>query len=92
MIEKQFKIIMSTGFARPATLLIKVACKFTSKIYLEYQGKSVDLKNSPKSIMDVMSLGIRPGAQFNIRADGIDEHQALQSIEKHLNKEKITKE
>ncbi|PLR80353.1 HPr family phosphocarrier protein [Bacillus canaveralius] len=92
MIEKQFEIITTTGFARPATLLVSVACMFTSKIVLEYQGKSVDLKNSPKSIMDVMSLEIRPGAEFNIRAEGIDENQALQSVEDHLSKMKLIKE
>jgi phosphocarrier protein HPr len=86
VIEKQFIIITITGFARPATMLVRDACKFKSKIFLEYQGKSVDLKNSLKSIMDVMSLRIKPGAHFSIRANGMDEYQALQSIERSLNK------
>lgn len=36
------------------------------------------------------SLGIMSRAQIKIRAEGIDEHQALQSIENHFNKENIT--
>jgi phosphocarrier protein HPr len=86
VIEKQYKIITITGFASPAITLVSDAYKFKSKIFLEYQGKFVDLKNSPKSLMDVMSLKIKPGANFSIRADGIDEYQALQSIERSLNK------
>ncbi|WP_306481540.1 HPr family phosphocarrier protein [Bacillus halotolerans] len=38
MIEKQYTIIASTGFARAAALLVRAACQFSSSIYLEYQG------------------------------------------------------
>ncbi|MCY8235519.1 hypothetical protein [Priestia endophytica] len=36
------------------------------------------------------SLGIMSRAQIKIKAEGIDEHQALQSIENHLNKKNVT--
>ncbi|MFR5748553.1 MAG: HPr family phosphocarrier protein, partial [Thomasclavelia spiroformis] len=39
--------------ARPATILVNQASKFTSDIKLVYNGKEVNLK----SIMGVMSLG-----------------------------------
>ncbi|WP_263432891.1 HPr family phosphocarrier protein [Metabacillus rhizolycopersici] len=91
MIAKQYKVTMSSGFARPATLLVRVACIFTSKIYLEYKGKSVDLKNSPESIMDVMSLGIENGSEFSLTAEGVDQLQALETIENCLVKKKIIK-
>jgi phosphocarrier protein len=89
MIEKQYSIISSTGFARPASMLVSIAYKYLSKLVLEYEGKSVELNSSPDSIMDIMSLGIRPGAQFILRVEGIDEHQALQSIEDHFSKMKL---
>jgi phosphocarrier protein HPr len=89
MIEKQYNIISSTGFARPASMLVSISNKYLSKLVLEYEGISVELYYSLESIMDVMSLGIRPGAQFNIRTEGIDEHQALQSIEDHFSKMKL---
>lgn len=92
MIKKQFQITAITGFARPAALLASVASKFTSKICLEYHGKTVNLKNSAESLMDLMSLGIRPGTPFTIRAEGMDEQQAIQSIEDHLSKKKLTAE
>ncbi|MBM6602222.1 HPr family phosphocarrier protein [Priestia megaterium] len=92
MIEKQYKIIADTGFARIATFLVSVACKFTSTILLEYRGRSVNLKNSTKSLMDTMSLAIMPGSYITIRAERIDEQQALQSIEDYLNKKKLVQE
>ena len=86
MVEKQFKIITSTGFARQATALVRVACQFGSNIFIEYKNKSVRLKGSPQSALDVMSLGIRPHTLFHIRIEGMDEHEALQSLEDHLSK------
>ncbi|MDM5302618.1 HPr family phosphocarrier protein [Bacillus subtilis] len=84
MIEKQYTIIASTGFAR-------AACKFCSHIFLLYEEKSVDLKNPPKSLIDVMSLGITSGTHIQIRAEGIDEEQALQTIEDRLGRSEFTK-
>jgi phosphocarrier protein len=92
MIAKQYKLTVSTGFASLATLLVRVACKFTSKIKLEYKGKSVDLNNSPESIMDVMSLGIENGSEFSLKAEGVDQLQALETLENCLVKKKIIKE
>ena len=89
MIEKQFNIVSSTGFARPATMLVSISNKYLSKLVLEYEGITVELNYSPDSIKDVMSLGIRPGAPFMIRAEGIDQYQALQSIEDHFSKMKL---
>ncbi|MEC1750162.1 HPr family phosphocarrier protein [Bacillus mojavensis] len=91
MIEKQYTMIAITGFARAAALLVRAACQFSSSIYLEYQGQAVDLKNTPKSLIDVMSLGIKPNTHIRIRANGVDEKQALQVIEDHLQKNKFTK-
>lgn len=91
MIEKQFTMIASTGFARAAALLVRAACQFSSSIYLEYQGQAVDLKNTPKSLIDVMSLGIKPNTHIRIRANGVDKYQAIQAIEDHLQQNNFTK-
>ena len=89
MIEKQFNIMPNTGFARPARMLVSISAKYLSKLVLEYEGIAVELIYSAQSIMDVMSLGIRPGSPFHIRAEGIDAYQALQSIEDHFSKMKV---
>lgn len=86
MVEKHFKIITITRFARQATALVKVACQFNSNIFIEYKDKSLELKDSPQSILDVISLGIRPHTPFHIRIEGMDEYEALQSLENHLSK------
>lgn len=89
MIKTQFKIIKDTGFARPATQLVSLAHRFTSDIFLEYQGETVNLKHSTKSVMDIMSLEIKPGTKVYIKALGTDEVQAIQFIKDHLNKKRL---
>jgi phosphocarrier protein len=84
MMEKQFKVIADTGIhARPATLLVQAASKFTSEIHLQYKEKKVNLK----SIMGVMSLGIGQGADITIFAEGNDEAEAITLLTDTLTKE-----
>ncbi|MBP0724710.1 phosphocarrier protein HPr [Bacillus sp. RG28] len=82
--EKTFKVTAESGIhARPATLLVNVAGKFSSDINLEYNGKTVNLK----SIMGVMSLGIQQGSDIKVVANGDDAEQALTAIEDTMKKE-----
>ena len=75
--SKDFHIVAETGIhARPATLLVQAASKFTSDVTLSYQGKDVNLK----SIMGVMSLGVGEGADVTIKTDGDDEESAMAAI------------
>ena len=69
--------------ARPATILVNQASKFSSNINLIYNGKSVNLK----SIMGVMSLGVGKDAEITIITEGSDEAEALNSLEETLTKE-----
>lgn len=84
MEKKDFHIIAETGIhARPATLLVQTASKFSSDINLEYKGRSVNLK----SIMGVMSLGVGQGADVSISINGPDEAEAMEGIIATLKKE-----
>ncbi|MDR0297887.1 MAG: phosphocarrier protein HPr [Streptococcaceae bacterium] len=84
MASKDFHIVAETGIhARPATLLVQTASKFTSEINLEYKGKSVNLK----SIMGVMSLGVGQGSDVTITAEGTDAEEALAAIDNTMVKE-----
>ncbi|WP_407372416.1 phosphocarrier protein HPr [Carnobacterium sp.] len=84
MEKREFHVVAETGIhARPATLLVQTASKYSSDINLEYKGKSVNLK----SIMGVMSLGVGQGADVTISADGSDEAEALAGIEETMKKE-----
>lgn len=84
METREFHITAETGIhARPATLLVQTASKFSSEINLEYKGKSVNLK----SIMGVMSLGVGQGSDVTISVDGSDEKEAIEAIEEIIKKE-----
>jgi phosphocarrier protein len=85
--EKQdFTITAETGLhARPATMLVQTAGKYSSDITLEYNGKSVNLK----SIMGVMSLGVGQGAEVTITAEGDDEAEALEGIRATMKSEEL---
>ncbi|MCZ2258455.1 phosphocarrier protein HPr [Sporosarcina sp. G11-34] len=88
MVEKQFTIIDEAGIhARPAATLVSVANKFTSDVKLVHNEKNVNLK----SILGVMSLGIALGAEFTITAEGTDEQEALNELEKTLKEEGLAK-
>ena len=69
--------------ARPATILVNQASKFSSNINLIYNGKSVNLK----SIMGVMSLGVGQSADVTITADGDDAKEAIEAIADTMKKE-----
>ncbi len=66
--------------ARPVAMLVQVASKYESKIYLESAGKKVNAK----SIMGMMSLGLDNGEQVNVMAEGADEDEAVKAIEQYL--------
>ncbi|TLS38721.1 phosphocarrier protein HPr [Pseudalkalibacillus caeni] len=84
MAEKVFHITADSGLhARPASMLVQAASKFTSEINLEYKDKTVNLK----SIMGVMSLGIPSGSDVKVTAQGDDEEEAISSIAETMEKE-----
>ena len=87
MEKRDFTITAETGIhARPATILVQTASKFTSDITLTYNGKSVNLK----SIMGVMSLGVGQNAKVTITANGDDEKEALDTVAETMKKEGLT--
>nr|KXH70642.1 MAG: hypothetical protein AM324_00925 [Candidatus Thorarchaeota archaeon SMTZ1-83] len=79
MVEADVKITNRLGIhARPATLLVKAAQKFKSRITLLKDDMEVD----GKSIMDIMILAAEPDTTITIRADGEDEDEALGALKK----------
>ncbi len=64
--------------ARPAGALAKLASQFQSKVELVFNGTS---KNS-KSIMSLMSLGLKGGESLIVKAEGADSAQAVSAIQK----------
>ena len=81
MIKKTIAIELETGLeARPVAMLVQVASQYDSNIYVECGTKRVNAK----SIMGMMTLGLVPGEQVPVTADGADEEKAIEGIEKYL--------
>ena len=81
MITKNMTIKIPTGLeARPVAMLVQVASKYDSVVYLESAGKKVNAK----SIMGMMSLGLNTGETVTVMAEGADEEVAVTEIEKYL--------
>ncbi len=81
MISKEITIRLENGLeARPVAMLVQVASKYDSSVYLEAGDKRVNAK----SIMGMMSLGLDTGEKVNVIVDGSDEAAALEDIEKYL--------
>lgn len=81
MVRKTVTIELESGLeARPVAMLVQVASQFDSKIYVECESKRVNAK----SIMGMMTLGLNAGEQVVVTADGSDEEQAVDQIEKYL--------
>lgn len=80
------KVIDPVGIhARPASELVQIASKFKSDININANGKSVNAK----SIITIMSAGIKCGDDMTIEANGDDEADAITAIEAKLKESKI---
>ena len=66
--------------AMPIAMLVQVASQYESSIYVDDDSKRVNAK----SIMGMMTLGLSSGLTIVVTADGRDEEQAIEGIEKYL--------
>ena len=82
MTKKEITIQLASGLeARPVAMLVQVASQFVSEIHLESKsGRNVNAK----SIMGMMTLGLSAGETVVVSADGADETDAVERIEKYL--------
>jgi phosphocarrier protein len=70
-----YKVVDEAGLhARPLSLLVQVACKYSNEVNIEFKDKKVTLK----SILVAMSLGIPTNAEFSIEVLG-DDAEIIQS-------------
>jgi len=63
---------------RPAGIIAEAAMKFSCAIYFVNKDKKVN----GKSLLSILSLGIRDQSEIEIICDGKDEQQALEKIVK----------
>ncbi|WP_018132088.1 HPr family phosphocarrier protein [Effusibacillus pohliae] len=84
MAEKTVTVNLRAGLhARPAALFVQQANKFTSEIFVEKAGKTVNAK----SIMGIMSLAISKGSEITIKAEGSDAERAVETLAEMVSRE-----
>lgn len=81
MINKAVTVNLSADAeARPVAVLVQIASKFESKIYIIAKNKKINAK----SIMGMMSLGFGQGDTLDIEADGEDAEKAVEEIANYI--------
>ncbi|HCM91567.1 MAG TPA: HPr family phosphocarrier protein [Lachnospiraceae bacterium] len=81
MKKKSITIKLENGLeARPIAMLVQVASRYESSIYIETGDKKVNAK----SIMGMMTLILSAGDTITVSADGKDEDEALEGIDEYL--------
>lgn len=79
MQAKELAITNADGLrASKAAMFVQVAGGFSSQIFVEKGNKKINAK----SIMGVLSLGVKQGEKIYIFANGKDEQDAVVAIEK----------
>lgn len=85
MTKKEITIQLDSGLeTRPVALLVQVASQYDSDIYIESDNRNINAK----SIMGMMALGLVPGENVVISANGVDEARAMEGIEAYLTQKK----
>jgi len=75
--EMTVKILNEQGLhARPASVFSKTASKFKSTVSIVH-GTGVA---NAKSIINIMSLGLKKGEEIKIRTEGTDEKEAMEAL------------
>ena len=84
MVSRDVKIVNEVGLhARPATFFIQKANTYKSSIWIEKEDRRVNAK----SLLGVLSMGIVKGTLVTLIADGDDENEALNGLEKLIQAE-----
>jgi len=79
MVEKELEVCNRAGIhARPAGMIVKVANKFKSDLFMEKE----DMKINGKSIMGVITLGAGYKSKIKVICEGSDEEAMAEALEK----------
>ena len=79
MIETDLTLTNKLGLhARAAAVVTRTAAEYKSSITLHGNGRTADAK----SIITVMTMGVKSGDKLTIRADGPDEKESVEALKK----------
>lgn len=68
--------------ARPADLFVRCANSFQSTIYAFNETKNATRKANAKSILGILSIGVRGGDMVRIVAEGTDAAESITALSK----------
>ncbi len=78
MVQVEVELTNETGLhARPASLFVKKATQYQSDIQVLKAGQAA----SGKSLLAVLALGTHCGDKILIRAEGVDEKEAVADLQ-----------
>lgn len=78
MIQNKFVLTLENGMhARPAGLFLKTVGPLDCQVQINYKGTLIN----GKSIMALISAGLKKDSELEISADGPDEAEAMRAIE-----------
>lgn len=79
MVKKEVKVVNESGLhSRAAVVFIQHSNKYKSNILVTKENSTVNAK----SIMGVMALSVAKGETIEIKAEGVDEKQAVDDLVK----------
>ena len=77
MTTKNVTILNRAGIhARPASLIVQTAQKFSSSLWIEKE----NIKVNAKSIMNILALGATYKTELVLSAEGPDEEEAVEAL------------
>ncbi len=84
MCTRSMKIEIPAGLD-PTTIamFIQIASQYESSVYVEVENKKINAK----SIMGMMTLGLKKGDSISVTANGNDEENVVSHIEKYVQNE-----
>jgi catabolite repression HPr-like protein len=81
MIKKKIVIDLKEGLhIRPAKEFVKVASQYKSEVSIAQDTRTAN----GKSILGIMSMAVKQGAEITLIVEGPDEQEASSSLEKIL--------
>jgi len=79
VVQKEVEITNKVGLhVRPVSLIVEVANKFKSKIWIEKDGQKVD----SKSVTSLLLLCAGKGSKIKVKAEGSDAHESVDALVK----------
>ncbi len=85
MTEREVVIGHRLGLhARAAARLVQLSSQFQSTIFLFRSDSAATLEADARSILSILLLSAGYGVKVNVRANGVDEDQAVESICEYL--------